>query len=210
MRGGVAINLLLLVVLAGLIAMHWFVLPDPSRRNYEFLPDMVESVPRDAQAPVPALADGSTLDLRPPEGAIARGYPPLEYGATPEEALRAGEELRNPIQVDDADAVARGAFIFSSFCSVCHGPTGQGDGAATRRGVPPPPSLLLDHARQMRDGQMFHLISLGQGNMASYASQVERQDRWKAILHVRALQIAADEEAAAAVAAMPQEATEGM
>ena len=26
------------------IGLHWLVLPDPSRRNWEFLPEMVESV----------------------------------------------------------------------------------------------------------------------------------------------------------------------
>jgi mono/diheme cytochrome c family protein len=42
----------------------------------------------------------------------------------------------------------------------------------------------------MRDGQMFHVISMGQGNMAAYASQVERQDRWKVIGYLRTLQTA--------------------
>lgn len=187
---GMVRNLLLLVILSIVVGLHWVVLPDPSRRNYEFLPDMMESVPRNAQAQAPALADGTVLDLRPPTGSIARGYLPLGYGATPEEALRAGEELSNPLAEDDLDAVARGAFIYANFCAVCHGPTGAGDGPATKRGVPPPPSLLLEHARDMPDGQMFHLISLGQANMASYASQVERQDRWKVIRYLRTLQVA--------------------
>ncbi len=34
-------NLFLVLVLAVLMALHWAVLPDPSRRNYEFLPAMV-------------------------------------------------------------------------------------------------------------------------------------------------------------------------
>lgn len=201
----VARNLLLVLVLAGLIALHGAVLPDPSRRNYEFLPDMLESVPRDAQAPVPALADGTVLDLRPPAGSIARGYLPLGYSATPEDALRAGEELRSPVGDDDMDAVDRGEFVYANFCAVCHGPSGGGDGPATKRGVPPPPSLLLDHARQMRDGQMFHLISMGQGNMAAYASQVERQDRWKVVRYVRTLQAVPASTLAAAAVAEPQE-----
>jgi mono/diheme cytochrome c family protein len=172
-------------------------------------------VPRDAQAPVPALPDGSRPDLRPPAGSIARGYLPLEYGSTPEEALRAGLELRNPNPADDPDALARGQLIYANFCALCHGPAGAGDGAVTKRGVPPPPSLLLDHARQMRDGQMFHLISMGQKNMASYASQVQREDRWKVILHIRTLQAAALEEAPAVEgsadgdAATVQDVTEG-
>ncbi len=204
---GIVRNLLLLLILAGLIALHWAVLPDPSRRNYEFLPDMVESVPRDAQAQVPGLADGTVLDLRPPPGSIARGYLPLGYAATPAEALRAGNELSSPLADNDLDAVARGEFLYTNFCAVCHGPSGAGDGPVTKRGVPPPPSLLLEHAREMRDGQMFHVISMGQGNMASYSSQVERQDRWKVIRYLRTLQAVPAATMAVAAAVEAEEGT---
>ncbi len=40
----------------------------------------------------------------------------------------------------------------------------------------------------MPDGQMYHLITLGQKNMASYATQVQRDDRWKVIRYIRTLQ----------------------
>jgi len=186
-KGSVALIILLVVVLAGLIGLHWIILPDPSRRNYEFLPGMVESVAHDAQSPA-LRADGTRIDLRPPRGSVARGYIPFAYEATPEGALLAGRELSNPVPVEDADAVARGAFVFATFCSVCHGAAGHGDGTVTLRGVPPPPSLLLDHAVEMSDGQMFHVITLGQANMSSYASQVEREDRWRVIRYIRTLQ----------------------
>ena len=189
MKGSIAIILLLSVVILVLIGLHWVVLPDPSQRNYEFLPDMVESVARDAQSPAMTLDDGTAVDLRPPPGSIARGFVPLDFPATPEGALLAGRELQSPVALDDADAVVRGAFVYATFCSVCHGPGGQGDGTVTTRGVPPPPSLLLDHAVDMTDGQMYHVISLGQGNMASYASQVERADRWRVIRYIRTLQV---------------------
>ena len=184
------INFALLVVMGCLVALHWVILPDPSRRNFEFLPDMMFSLARDAQTPVTVAAAGVPLDLRPPQGTIARGYMPLTYPATPEGALQAGEELHNPFAADDVDAVTRGEEVFNTFCSVCHGVAGQGDGTVAKRGVPPPPSLLLEHALNMAEGQMYHVISLGQGNMASYASQVTRDDRWRAIIHVRRLQAA--------------------
>lgn len=186
-RRGVLVGLLL-AVLAVLIGVHWLILPDPSRRNYEFFPDMVESAALDGQSPTTVLEDGTALDLRPAPGSVARGYLPFEYPATPAGALLAGQELQNPFAADDADAASRGAFVYANFCAVCHGGTGLGDGMVTRRGVPPPPSLLLDHAAQMTDGQIYHVISMGQGNMASYASQVERADRWRVILHIRQLQ----------------------
>jgi len=186
MRGDVALIVLLVCVLGVLIGLHWVVLPDPSRRNFEFLPDMVESIPRVGQSPPTVLDDGTRVDYRPPQGTVARGFAPFGYAATPEGALLAGQELRNPLSVDDA--AARGAFVFNTFCSVCHGAGGRGDGTVTTRGVPPPPSLLLEHAVQMTDGQMYHVITLGQANMASYASQLERLDRWRVIRYIRSLQ----------------------
>jgi len=138
MKGSGLLNLMLMVLLAALIGLHWLVLPDPSRRNFEFLPGMVESIPHDAQSEPPLLGDGTVVDLRPPAGSIATGYPPLGYAGTPEDALRAGQELRSPIAADDADAIARGAFVFSTFCSVCHGAGGQGDGAAAPVSPPGP------------------------------------------------------------------------
>jgi len=190
MKGSATTIGLLVVILAVLIGTHWLVLPDPSQRNYEFFPNMVESVARDAQNPPQVFDDGTSLDFRPAPGTVARGYMPFEYPATPEGALLAGQELQNPFAEDDLDAAARGAIVYSNFCAVCHGGSGIGDGTVTRKGVPPPPSLLLPHAVDMADGQMFHVISLGQANMASYASQVERADRWKVIRHVRGLQAA--------------------
>ena len=40
----------------------------------------------------------------------------------------------------------------------------------------------------MPDGQMFHVLTFGQGNMAAYAAQVERDDRWRVIAYIRQLQ----------------------
>jgi mono/diheme cytochrome c family protein len=182
---------LLALVLVALIGLHWLILPDPSRRNYEFLPGMVESAALDAQNPAVRLPDGSFVDLRSPSGSIARGYIPLGLEATPENALLAGRQLIDPLSADGADDGGRGAFVFATFCGVCHGISGLGDGPVTLRGVPPPPSLLLPHAVDMPDGQMFHVITMGQGNMASYASQIEREDRWRAVRHVRSLQASA-------------------
>ena len=188
MNSGRIIFVVLALILVSLIGMQWLVLPDPNRRNYEFFPNMVESAARDAQNPPLVLDDGTIVDQRVPPGSVARGYLPLPFPATPEGALLAGQTLTNPIAADDLEAVARGAFVFNTFCAVCHGTTGLGDGPVTKRGVPPPPSFMLDNAVNMADGQMYHVITLGQKNMASYASQVSRDDRWKVIRYVRTLQ----------------------
>src|ERR1019366_4166136 len=43
-------------------------------------------------------------------------------------------------------------------------------------------------AIQMPDGQMFHVLTCGQGRMPSVAPQLSPEDRWCSILYVRQLQ----------------------
>jgi mono/diheme cytochrome c family protein len=57
-----------------------------------------------------------------------------------------------------------------------------------QRGVPLPASLTAENAVQMKDGQLFHVITYGQKNMPAHAGQIARADRWKVILYVRELQ----------------------
>ncbi len=190
-------NLSLALLLLILGAAHLIIPSDPTQRNYQFFPNMVDALAHEAQAPVPMLAEGRRIDLRPPEGSIAKGHLPSHYGPTPEDALRAGRELHNPVASDDAGALKRGAFLFSTFCTPCHGPGMHGDGLVTKRGVPPPPSLFLPHALDLADGQIWHIISYGQGNMAPYAAQVEREDRWKLVAYIRQAQASTSREAQA-------------
>ena len=164
--------------------------PDGARTNYEFLPQMVHTARYRAFSANSNFADGKTLRA-PVEGTVPRGLQPLRYTATPQDALRAGEELRAPFSPASLGARERGALVFANFCIVCHGPGGAGSGTVTQRGVPPPPSLLAEHALQMKDGQMFHVLTYGQNNMASYASQLAREDRWAVVLYIRSLQAAA-------------------
>jgi hypothetical protein len=186
-RSGRRRNVALLLALAAVVALNLLVGGDHAQPNREFLADMVHSVPYDAFAANPNFPDGKTLQAPEPV-TVPRGHLPLHYRPTPEDAVRAGAELHNPCQPDDAGARRQGAWVFANYCAVCHGPAGQGDGPVTRRGVPPPPSLLADKARSMKDGQLFHVLTYGQGNMASYAGQLSREQRWQAILHVRAMQ----------------------
>jgi mono/diheme cytochrome c family protein len=132
------------------------------------------------------------------------GWTAFAYGPAPEEAKRAGLELANPFS-PTPEHLARGKQVFDSICFVCHGPRGEGDGPIIGR-FPNPPSLLALHARTLRDGQIYHIITRGQGIMPSHAAQVRPDDRWRAILWVRQLQRSASE---AAVASGPATATAG-
>jgi mono/diheme cytochrome c family protein len=187
MSGWAKLNWVLLVVVTGVLALSWGLETDPTQRNIDVLPGMVTPVAYESFTANPVLPGGMTMQP-PPRGTIPREQLPLRYEATPEDALRAGEDLSNPFSADDPAAVARGEFVFMNYCQVCHGAGGEGDGPVAKRGFPTPASLLAPNAREIADGRVFHIITYGQGNMPAHASQVGRDDRWKATLWVRQLQ----------------------
>lgn len=158
---------------------------EPASPGWEYMPDMVHSVAYDAFAPNPVTADRKTL-RRPAEGTVPRGFRPFPYGPGPEEAERAGRELRNPLP-PTPEVLARGEKLYGTFCRPCHGVTGQGDGPVTEK-FPPPPAYTSTGTRDLPPGRLYHVISQGSGRMPSYATQIDATDRWRLVHWVRTLQ----------------------
>lgn len=196
-------NIILGSLLAVVVALSAWVRVDYSKPNTEILPDMKYSPAWKAYANNPNFANGQTLQT-PVVGTISRGEMPLHYRATKEDAIRAGEELHSPYDkaalaarlptAASADkerwqeSVQRGDEVYQVFCISCHGATGVGDGPVSQRGFPPPPSLLTGKSRQMKDGQLFHILTFGQSSMPSFSPQLSHARRWDVINYIRDLQ----------------------
>ena len=87
------------------------------------------------------------------------------------------------------EVVERGKERYEIFCTVCHGPTGNGDGMIVRRGFRRAASFNDDRLRQAPVGHFFDAITNGWGAMPAYAPQIPAQDRWAIIAYIRALQL---------------------
>lgn len=161
---------------------------EPTVPRHEFVPEMVDSVASESFTENPVLPGGVTMQP-PPAGSVAREVTYFRYGPGDKEAERAGRELQNPLKPANDD-LSRGEALYRRFCTPCHGPTGAGDGPIVPR-FPTPPALTATHAREMPDGRIYHVISRGQGLMPSHALQVMPMDRWRLVLHLRAMQGAA-------------------
>jgi mono/diheme cytochrome c family protein len=172
---------LVILFCAGLRAV---IAEDTDQRNYRFIPEMVSSGTHEA---FDAGPDGTAM-LPLVAGVVPRGALPLRYGPGAEEAQRAGRELANPITEPDFRDQEAGARLYGIYCTICHDAGGNGQGPVVARGFLPPPSLHAARALALADGEMFHILTYGQGNMASYASQMTREERWQVVLHVRRLQ----------------------
>ena len=143
--------------------------------NVIYMPDMVYS---------PALKAQKMGSMLPPvEGTVPRNFEPYAYRNNPEAAAK---ELKNPLKPIRA-VLNRGQHIYNTYCIVCHGAKGEGDGYIVPK-FPRPPSLLSDKIRNLPDGGIYHVMTMGQNLMPSYASQVAPGDRWAAIHYLRVLQ----------------------
>jgi mono/diheme cytochrome c family protein len=155
------------------------------RRAYEYMPDMARDPAYKAFAPNSVTRDGLTLQ-RPVVGTIPRGYVSFHYGSGEEEATRAGIELRNPYGASRT-ALLEGKALFETYCLVCHGEGGKGDGPIADK-IPRPPSYTSERVRQFPPGRIFYVITMGSNKMPSYAAQTSTADRWKIVTYIKFLQ----------------------
>lgn len=181
MLGWVAAIGLPAVVLGGL----WFARRDPTEPNVQLPTQMADSLAVRAQMAYDGLP-GNTIMQLPPEGAAARGSTPFRYGPGDAERKRAGRELTNPA-APTPEALKRGKRTYETFCLPCHGAGGNGDGPLIPK-YPNPPSFRSKQTRALTDGEMFHTVTAGRKKMASYASQLDPDERWEVIRYVRTLQ----------------------
>ena len=177
-----------IVLVGGLFLLERIFGQNTQQRSFLYFDDMYQSVAYKAQSANPHLRDGLTHQP-PAPGTIPRGYLPLHFGTSEVELLRARDELINPYAADSTANPVRGAEIYRIYCQVCHGAGGAGDGTVTQRGYPPPPSLSAAQTVNRTDGELFHILTYGYKNMPQYATQVDREDRWHVINHIRTMQV---------------------
>lgn len=120
------------------------------------------------------------------EGTIARGQ--LRIDEARYTGKIAGEDINEfPIPITKAD-IERGQARFNVYCTPCHGRLGDGNGMVVMRGFRQPPSYYSQRLMDAPLGHFYDVISNGFGSMASYASRVSSDDRWRIIAYIRALQ----------------------
>jgi mono/diheme cytochrome c family protein len=164
-----AVLLFPVVVLGGLLAAR----RDPTRPNHVMPTQMVRfPVGMSPQPPV--------------EGTLARGAHPFHYAATTPDRQRAGRELVNPFRVTP-ETLAAGKRAYEINCQVCHGAAGGGDGPIIPK-FPNPPSFRAKKLQALRDGEVFHTITVGYKKMAGHAALVSWDERWQIVLYIRSLQ----------------------
>lgn len=177
---------------------------DFHRRALEFDAGMMYPVAAQAYDPSPVLAKGQVLHA-PPAGTVARNQAPaLRFGPGVEEAVRAGLELKNPLEPTPAN-LERGRVVWTRVCATCHGEGGKGDGGVIPR-FPNPPNLMIPKYEAYAEGRIFHVATFGgpEKIMKPFGDHLSAEDRWRAAMHLKGLiSEAAKARAKAAAAGAP-------
>jgi len=161
---------------------------DRNNPGWDYFPDMFYSTAYETNTPNPNFKDGLTMRT-PVPGTVSRDFTPFEYTNDPESRIKAGNELVNPM-LSNADNIARGKQVYTTFCLGCHGIKGEGDGRLFTSGLYPlkPLTLAGASAQKLKDGEIYHTITLGIRSMGAHGSQIRPEDRWKLVLYIRTLQ----------------------
>jgi mono/diheme cytochrome c family protein len=94
------------------------------------------------------------------------------------------DRLVNPLA--GQPATARSDSVFQTFCAVCHGVAGAGDGPVGPKIAAP--SLLTPRALGLTDGYFYSIIRYGGRVMPRYGDRIRGPVRWEVVNYVRQLQ----------------------
>lgn len=130
---------------------------------------------------MPDMADAPTVKpqeeyLDPPIGSVARGA--IRYAATAEESTKKPTVAVN---------LAQGKQLYETFCFVCHGSLGKGNGPITSV-YPKPPDITQKIYQDRSDGFIFHRITFGTAIMPGYGHATYPHERWQIVYYLRTLQ----------------------
>ena len=121
----------------------------------------------------------------PPPASNPEGFRRYRY---PDDVERS-KRLENPVAITE-QSLRYGRLMYETNCIVCHGPEGHGNGyvVGDNKFTQKPPTLTSARLRNAEDGEIYHVITNGQGSMWSYKNNLYPTERWAVVNYVRALQ----------------------
>lgn len=105
---------------------------------------------------------------------------------TPWVAPSSADTIKNPLK-GNADATTAGKKLYATYCVVCHGDKGKGDGIAAAGLNPRPADHTSAKVQSQTDGAIFWKLTNGRPPMASYAKTLTVTQRWQVINYMRTL-----------------------
>ncbi len=152
--------------------------------NIELIQDMMEQDTVKPQEFDATFADHNGSRV-PPAHTIPVGFKPYRFAKD----IDGAKTNPNPLAGNtDPETLMIGQKYYVTNCALCHGDGLKGDGSVAEKMPIKPPPLNSDKIRNWTDGQIYHVITVGQGVMGPYASHIPQKYRWQVVNYIRYLQ----------------------
>ena len=139
-----------------------------------------------SQTASPFFYDGSSM-RQPVPGTIPIGGLQEDTAFFTGKAADGQFVATTPVDADEA-LVERGRERYAIYCQPCHDARGDGKGILFQRANVPTASIHREDILKYPDGQLFDVITNGQGLMSGYRWPIPPSDRWAIVAYVRQLQ----------------------
>jgi mono/diheme cytochrome c family protein len=167
---------------------------DNSKPGRNYMPDMWASRAYETYGDHSNLASkGINYNNRPVAGTVSRGEE-LPYHLPNDSAGYAESAgVTNPLPKLNELEMGEAERLYLINCAICHGPALDGNGPLYKGGNGPyaakPATLVGDpKIEALSEGTLYHVMTYGKNLMGSYASQLDRKQRWMVAQYIKSKQ----------------------
>ncbi|MFN0203892.1 MAG: c-type cytochrome [Bacteroidia bacterium] len=178
---------------------------DGYETGLEFAPNMYHSEALESytQWKPSVFRDGRNMQYAPkgtvPRNSwyVAENFQPYHFENTPEAYDSASNLVKSPLvarmeaitdttarKAMEKDILIKGDSVYKTFCAICHGDKGDGNGTIVESEKYPTPGSYESKVG-LTEGKMYHSITYGKNLMGSYASQITPEQRWQVIYYIK-------------------------
>lgn len=101
-------------------------------------------------------------------------------------APESAKSIKNPVEANKKIASGKkGKKIFQTYCIVCHGESGLGNGPGGKSINPKPANLTSAKIQLQTDGEIFWKITNGRGPMIKWGPILSDAQRWDLVNYIR-------------------------
>lgn len=156
-----------------------------------YMPDMFYSRAYETYADHSNLAaKGINYNNRPVPGTVSRGEELPYHLPNDSTGYAQSASVADPLPKLNDTEMTEAERLFLINCAICHGPALDGNGPLYKGGNGPfaaKPAMLVGDPKieALPEGTLYHVMTYGKNLMGSYASQLNRKQRWMVAQYIK-------------------------
>lgn len=170
---------------------------DHSKPGRIYMPDMAYSRAYETYSDHSNLSSkGVSFNNRPVSGTVSRGEELPYHLSNDSTGYAQSAAVVNPMPRLNEAEMTEAERLFLINCAICHGTALDGNGPLYKGGNGPfaaKPAVLVGDPKieALPEGTLYHVMTYGKNLMGSYASQLNRKQRWMVAQYIKMKQKAA-------------------